>query len=51
MIVGFFGLSLLVVITLFAQMRRLSLILLGVNLLLVLALLWHLMTVTIPINW
>lgn len=51
MMVVFFGLSLLIVIALFVQARRLSLFLLGVNLILVLAMLWHLMTVTVPINW
>lgn len=51
MILGIFTLSLLAVVTLFAEQRRIALVLLGINLILVLMLLWDLMTVTIPINW
>lgn len=51
MIAGIFGVSLMAVLSFVAGFRRLGLIILGINLVLVLALLWHLMTDTVPINW
>lgn len=51
MILAIFAFSLLIVFALLAQARRVSLILLGINLVLVLMLLWHLMTDVVPINW
>lgn len=51
MIAGIFGVSLLAMLSLLGGFRRLGVIILGINLILVLALLWHLMTDVIPINW
>ncbi len=51
MIVGIFAVSFLVLLALFARAHATALILLGGNLLLILLMLWHLMTDTVPINW
>lgn len=51
MILGIFAVSLLTVATLFAEQRRITLTLIGLNLILVLLVLWKLMTVEVPINW
>jgi hypothetical protein len=51
MFLGLFAVSLLTVAAVFAQQRRVALALIGLNLLLVLWVLWQLMTVEVPINW